>query len=72
MVRSWGVIALVLQQELGGDEGDAQCPGEVPPLSSATDHSDDGKTQGRRRVVLPLGSGGHGLCRAPPHWGVYH
>ena len=36
------------------------------------DHGDDGKLRGRQRVLIPLSSGGNGILRAPPHWGVHH
>ena len=59
------------QCELGGDWGYAQGPGGVPPLGSATDHRDGGKTRSRQRAVVPLGSGGNVNRGDPPHQGVY-
>ena len=56
---------------MGGDWGDAQGPGGVPPPGSATDHRDDDGMRGRRRVVVNLGSGGNGRHKAPNHWGVH-
>ena len=35
------VGAIIWQRELGGDRGDAQCPGGVPPSGGATDHGDE-------------------------------
>ena len=35
------------------------------------DHRDDGKTRGRRRLVVPIGNGGDGSRGAPPHRGIY-
>ena len=43
----------------------------VPPPGGATDHRKDGKTQGRLRVGVPLGSGGNGDCGDPNHQGVH-
>ena len=56
---------------MGGDGGDAQSLGGVPPPGGATDHRYDGKTRGRQRVGLTLGSGGNEIHKAPPHWGVH-
>ena len=55
---------------MGGDRGDAQGPYGVPPLGSAMDHRDDGKTRGRRRVGVPIGRGGNLSHGAPTHRGV--
>ena len=71
-VKGGGAVgALVRQRELGGEWVNAQVPGGVPPLGGVTDHRDEGKTRGRRRLVVPLGSGGNGNRRDPPHWGVH-
>ena len=51
--------------------GDAQIPGEVPSLGHTMDHRDDGETQVRRRVVVPLGSEGNGSHGDPPHRSVH-
>ena len=60
------VGALVRKQDLGGDRGYAQGPEGVPPPGGATDHGDDRKMRGRRRVGVPLGSGCNGNRRYPP------
>ena len=65
------VGAIVRQQEMGGDQGDAQGPGGVPPPGGATDHGDDVEMRGRRRVVLSLGIGGNGDRGDQPNQGVY-
>ena len=65
------VSAIILQKYLGGDRGDAQGPGRVPPSGGATGHRDDGKTWGRRIVRVPLSSGGNGSHRVPTLWGVH-
>ena len=49
------VGATIWQQGLGGDRGDSQGPDRVPPPGGAMDHGDDRKTQGRRRVGVPIG-----------------
>ena len=56
---------------MGGNQGDAQFPGGVPPTGGATNNGDDEETRGRRRVGLPLDSGGNGDRRAPSHRGVH-
>ena len=61
----------VRQQEMVGDGGDAQVPGEVPPPSGTTDHGADGKTWGRWIVGVPPGSGGNGICWYPPPRGLH-
>ena len=43
----------------------------VTPPGGATDHGDDGETLGRRRVGVPLSSGGNIIRGVPPHWGVH-
>ena len=40
-------------------------------MGSAADHGADGKTPGRQRVVVPLGSGGNESRGSPPHRGVH-
>ena len=71
-VQGSGVVgAIIWQQDLGGDRRDAQSPDGVPPSGGATDHRDDKKIQVRRRVGLPIGRGGDGSFRAPPHQGVH-
>ena len=35
------------------------------------DHGDDGKTWGRRRVVVSSGKVGDGLRGAPPRWSIH-
>ena len=39
-------------------------------MGGATDHEDDDETRVRRRVGVPISSGGDGSCGAPPHQGV--
>ena len=57
-----GTVDVTLwKQEVGGDRGDAQGPDRIPPSGGALDHGDDGKTWGRRRVVVSRGRGGNGL-----------
>ena len=63
---SGAVSDLVQQQELSDNWGDAQGLGGVSPTGGITDHRTDGKDWGRRRVVVPLGSGGNKRCGAPP------
>ena len=71
-VQGGGAVGVIVRQrELSGDRGDSQGPGVILPLGGATDHGDDVKTRGRRRVGVPLGSGGNGSRGAPPH-GVVH
>ena len=71
-VQGGGKVGAIIQQrELGGDWGDDQSPGGVPPLVRATDHMDDENMWGRQRVVLTLGSGGNGIRGAPHHQGVH-
>ena len=65
------VGANIWQWDLGGDQGYVQGPGRVPPLGGATDHGDDGKTQGSQRVGVPLVSGGNGSRWDPPQQGVH-
>ena len=52
---------------MGGDGVYDKCPGGVPPPVGTKNHGDSGETRGRRRVEVPLGSGGNGSHRAPPH-----
>ena len=68
---SGAIDGVIWQQDLGGDQGDAQGPDGVPTLGGATDHGDDIETRGRRRVVLPSGGGSYGRCGATPHRGVH-
>ena len=63
--------ALIQKLEMGGDRLDAQGPGWVPLSVGLTDHGDNSETQGRRRVGVPLGSGGNKICRDPPNQGVH-
>ena len=71
-VTGSGAVSVTLRkQELGGDRGDAQGSDSVPPLGGATDHGDDGKPWGWRRVGASSGRGGNGLCRAPTHWSIH-
>ena len=65
------VSAILLQRELGGDQGDAQGPGGVPLLGGGTDHGDGGEAQGRQRVVVPISSGGDGSRGDPLHRSVH-
>ena len=65
------VGALLGQQDLGGDRGDYQSPGGVPPLGGAMDHGDEGQTRGRQRVIVTLSSRVNGSRGDPPHWGVH-
>ena len=53
-VKGGGIVgAIILQQELGGDRGDAQVPDGFLSSGGATDHGYDGEMRGRRRVGLP-------------------
>ena len=65
------VSDIIWQQYLGGDQGYAQSPDDVPPEGRATDHRDKGKTRGRRTVGVPIGRRGGGIRRAPPHRGLH-
>ena len=65
------VGAVIWQQELCGDQGDAQGTGGVPPLGGAMDHRNDEKAQGRQRVVVPIVSGGDVIRRDTINWGEY-
>ena len=56
---------------MGGDGRDAQGPGGVSPPGCVIDNRDDGETRGMRRVGVPLGSGGNGIRRDPPHQVVH-
>ena len=56
---------------MGNDQGYAQGRDGVLPSSGATDHGDDGETQGRRRVGVTIGRGGNGSRGSPPHRGVH-
>ena len=56
---------------MGGDQGYSQGPDDVSPLGDTTDHRDDGKTWGRRRVGVFSGRGGDGICRFPPHQSIH-
>ena len=47
------VVDLVQYRYLGGDGGDDQGPGRIPPPNGTTDHEDDGKTRGRWKVGVP-------------------
>ena len=69
--RGGPVGAITWQQEIGGDRGDAQGPGGVPPSGGVMVHRDDVKTQSRRRVGVPLGRGGNGRRGVPTHKGVH-
>ena len=54
-VQGGGAVSdIIWQREIGGDQGDAQGPDGVPPLGGVTDHGDDGKTQDRLRVGVPI------------------
>ena len=46
--------------DLGGNQGDSQGPGGVPPSGGTEGHRDDGKTRSKRRVGVPLVIGGNG------------
>ena len=71
-VQGGGTLgAIIWQQELGSDRGDAQGTGGVPPSGGATDHGYDGETRGRLRVGAPIDSGGDGNRWASPHWIVH-
>ena len=62
---------IVRQKDLGGDGGDAQDLGGVPPPGGATDQRDAIEMWGRRRVGVPIGSGGNGSRGDLPHLGVH-
>ena len=67
-VQDGGTIgAIIWHKELGDDRGDAQGTDSVTPSGSATDHKDNGETQGRRGVGVPIGREGGGIRGAPPH-----
>ena len=69
-VKGGGAVGAFLRhQEPGGDGGDAQGTGGVPPQFSATDHGDDRETQGRRKLGSPLSSRGTVICGDTTHWG---
>ena len=71
-VQGGGAVGVIVRQrELSGDRGDSQGPGVILPLGGATDHGRDVKTWDRRRVGLPLGSGGNGNRGFPPHQDLY-
>ena len=40
-------------------------------MVGATDHRYDGEMQGRRRVGVPISSGGYGILRDTTHLGVH-
>ena len=70
-VQGGGAVgAVVWQQDLGGYRGDNQGPDGIPPLGGMTDHGDDVKTGGRRRVEVPSVTGGDGRHRDAPHRGA--
>ena len=56
---------------MGGDGGDAQSSGGVPPPGDTADYGDAGETRGRRIVEVPLVSGVNGSRGYPPHRGVH-
>ena len=56
---------------MGRDGGYSQGPVGVPPLGSATDHGYDGETRSKRRVGVPLGSGGNVSHGDPTTLGVH-
>ena len=62
---------IIWQKDLGGYRGDSRGPGGVPPPGGMTDHEDDGKKRGRRRVGVPIGCGGNGIRWDPLHWSVH-
>ena len=71
-VQGSGAIGAILwHRELGVDQGYAQGPDGISPSGSAIDHGDVRETRGRRRVVVPISSGGNGSRKAPPHRGVH-
>ena len=71
-VQCRGIVSVNLwKQDLGGDQGDAQGPDSVPPLGGVTDHGDDGKPWGTRRVELSRGRRGNGLHGSPPHQSLH-
>ena len=58
-VKDGGAVsAIIWQQELGGNRGYFQVPGDVPPSGGTMYHRGDSKTRGRRRVGVPIGRGG--------------
>ena len=71
-VQGVGAVGVTLwKRELGGDRVDSQGPDGVPPSGGATDHRDDRKTIGRRRVGVSSGRGGDGRSRDPPHQSIH-
>ena len=56
---------------LGGNRGYSQVPDGVPPSGGATDRGDGGEMWGRRRVGVPSGKVGDGLCGAPPNHSIH-
>ena len=56
---------------MGGDVGDAQGTGGVPPPGGEIDHGDDVEPWSRQRLGVPLSSGGIGRRGDPPNWGVH-
>ena len=53
------------KRELGGDQGDAQCPDGISPENGTTYHRDDSKMWGRRRIVVSSSRGGDRLSGDP-------
>ena len=58
-VWAWGDMYKAVEQSGLLYRGDAQGPGGVPPPGDTTDNGDDGETRVRRKVRVPLGSGGN-------------
>ena len=71
-VQGGGAVgAIIWKQKMGGDQINDQSTDRVPPTGGTTDHGEDGKSRGRRRVEVPIGIGGDESCRDPIHWGVH-
>ena len=71
-VKGGGTVGDIVQQRhLGGDRGDSQYSGGVPPPGTVTEYGDGGEMRGRQRVGVPLGIEFNGICGAPTHWGVH-
>ena len=70
-VQGGGTVGVTIwKQELGGDQGDTQDPGGVPPSVGATDQGDDGETWGMQRVGISSGRGGDGTRGDQPRWSI--
>ena len=67
-VQGYGTVgATIWNQDMGGDQGDAQGPVGISLSGGATDHGDDDETKVRQRVGASSGRGGYGSRGDPPH-----